>query len=128
MMRCSIQPKVCPRCGCVPMIWMTPDGRWWAGCSNNGREWHEVIQVVDMTSKKRMIKKWNELTDVLWCDYGVRIKRHKERPIPEDAPYWITIGEFNQWYECSNCGYVLAPRQEICPKCLKRMRPHHDEL
>lgn len=118
------QIKVCPRCGLLPMIWIVPTGQWWAACRNNGKQWHEKMQVTDMASRARLIRKWNRLTDDMWCDHGVRIRRHKEWKMSEDFPYWIPQDDYGMWYSCSNCGYTLTPRQEICPKCLKRMRPH----
>lgn len=124
-MRSTFPPiKVCPRCECMPMIWRTPKGVWWAACSNNDKSWHERIEIADMTSRRRLIAKWNKLTDDLWCK-GVRKKKHKDRPVANDAPYWIPSQRF--FYSCSNCGYTLSPRTEICPQCLKRMRPYHEE-
>ena len=123
----DIELKPCPRCGCKPMIWTTPKGAWWAACSNNGKNWHEIIQTAHMNSRKKLFIKWNKLTDDLWCD-GVTVKRHRDRPVPQDAPYWIPADKFKIFYSCSNCGYTLAPRIELCPNCLKRMRPYPREV
>lgn len=119
----QITPKVCPRCERVPMIWVTPNGEWWAACSNNCKPWHEDIWIAHMSSRRKLIMKWNKLTDDLWVS-GVTRRYHKERPVPQDAPYWIPADDINLFYTCSNCGYTLSPRILTCPSCMKRMRPY----
>ena len=118
-----ITPKVCPRCHRPPMIWVTPQGHWWAACSNNGKPWHEDIRMFHINSRPKLIKKWNKLTDDLWVN-EVGYQKHRELDIPPDAPRWVPIDEQGLFYACSNCGYELAPRQITCPSCLKRMSPY----
>lgn len=119
--RIILYTKPCPKCGRMPMIWVTPQGTWWAACSNNGKPWHDRYEVAHINSRAKLIAKWNKLTDDLWVSGVTIYKKHKEREIPENAPRWIPIDEHGIFYRCSGCGYELAPRTITCPSCLKRM-------